>query len=203
MYWVEEKMLIISDVHYGKAGHFRKSGIPIPGSIHEEDLYRIAHLVRHYDPEEILFLGDLFHSVHNAECDKLKTFLSQLKAKKLLASGNHDVMDPDFYDFMHSTGLYIKRGPFIFQHHPPVEAFEENYVISGHIHPAISIRSGIRQQTKLSCFYFGERYALMPAFGKFTGNYKISYKFNDNIYAVTDEMVLKIDRSHLANADKS
>ena len=30
MFWEEEKALIVSDLHFGKTGHFRKSGIAVP-----------------------------------------------------------------------------------------------------------------------------------------------------------------------------
>ena len=30
VFWEEEKTLILSDLHLGKSGHFRKSGIAIP-----------------------------------------------------------------------------------------------------------------------------------------------------------------------------
>ena len=37
LFWEEQHALIISDVHLGKAGHFRKHGVPIPRQIHVLD----------------------------------------------------------------------------------------------------------------------------------------------------------------------
>ena len=38
MFWKEHNSLILADLHIGKAGHFRKAGIPIPSHIHIDDL---------------------------------------------------------------------------------------------------------------------------------------------------------------------
>ena len=38
MYWEKQKTLIIADLHIGKTGHFRKSGIPVPQNVFKEDL---------------------------------------------------------------------------------------------------------------------------------------------------------------------
>ncbi|MEM8895076.1 MAG: hypothetical protein AAGC88_10895, partial [Bacteroidota bacterium] len=67
MYWEQERSLIISDVHMGKAGHFRKAGIPVPGKIHIEELFILDALIANYNPRQIIFLGDLFHSHWNLE----------------------------------------------------------------------------------------------------------------------------------------
>ncbi|HEY4936402.1 MAG TPA: metallophosphoesterase, partial [Puia sp.] len=42
MFWEEEKALIVSDLHFGKTGHFRKSGIAVPPSVFKEDLQRLV-----------------------------------------------------------------------------------------------------------------------------------------------------------------
>ena len=42
IFWEEEKALIVSDLHFGKTGHFRKSGIAIPPSVYKEDLQRLV-----------------------------------------------------------------------------------------------------------------------------------------------------------------
>ena len=41
IFWEEEKILILSDLHLGKSGHFRKAGIAIPQNILQEDLFRL------------------------------------------------------------------------------------------------------------------------------------------------------------------
>ena len=57
--WIKAlKTFFIADLHFGKAAHFRKSGIPVPEPIHDSDLLKINSLIKTYSPEHIYFLGD-------------------------------------------------------------------------------------------------------------------------------------------------
>ena len=68
----------------------------------------------------------------------------------------------------------------------------DGYLFSGHVHPGVSVRSGIRQMLNFPCYYFGEKYAVLPAFSKFTGLYCIDPKMKDTVYAITDKALIKI-----------
>ena len=69
IFWAEEQMLIIADVHLGKVGHFRKAGIAIPKRMEQDDLAMVSDLIQEYEPVSIIFLGDLFHSEMNNDWD--------------------------------------------------------------------------------------------------------------------------------------
>ena len=43
MFWEDEKSLVVSDLHFGKTGHFRKSGIAVPAMVYKEDLATVDH----------------------------------------------------------------------------------------------------------------------------------------------------------------
>ena len=60
IYWESEKLLIVSDLHFGKTGHFRKSGIAVPQHVYRDDLQRLFSLVQYFQPETILVVGDFF-----------------------------------------------------------------------------------------------------------------------------------------------
>ncbi len=62
LYWEEERSLILSDLHFGKTGHFRKAGIAVPQSVYREDLLRLLSLIQYFQPRQLLVVGDLFHS---------------------------------------------------------------------------------------------------------------------------------------------
>ena len=72
IFWAEEKALIISDVHFGKTGHFRKSGIAVPQAVYKEDLQRLVHLLHYFKPRQLIVVGDFFHSSANSELDLFK-----------------------------------------------------------------------------------------------------------------------------------
>jgi len=45
IFWEEEALLLLSDLHIGKVAHFRKSGIAIPNQLFQEDINRLSGLV--------------------------------------------------------------------------------------------------------------------------------------------------------------
>ena len=59
------RVLLLADIHLGKASHFRKSGIPVPEQVHDLDYQRLGKLIQDYSPKDVYFLGDLFHSSWN------------------------------------------------------------------------------------------------------------------------------------------
>lgn len=51
IYWKSEQLLILSDMHLGKAAHFRKHGISLPTTVSMQDLTRLEKLLLYYTPE--------------------------------------------------------------------------------------------------------------------------------------------------------
>src|SRR6201996_1086965 len=99
IYWKQEKALIAADVHLGKVGHFRKAGIAVPRDMEQSDLAILSDLIFQYQPERIIFLGDLFHSDMNADWDWFILWRSQFpKLEIILIRGNHDIIDDSHYD---------------------------------------------------------------------------------------------------------
>jgi DNA ligase-associated metallophosphoesterase len=191
LYWREHKMLVISDLHLGKAAHFRKSGIPIPTSIHSHDLHNLDYLVAYYHPVTIIFLGDLFHSEINNEWDDFIFWLNQnSQLDIILVKGNHDILNESIYDLsilQLKDELIVK--PFHFTH----EAVQSDYYnVSGHVHPSIRLLGSARQAMTLSCFYFSLTSAILPAFGNFTGNFKIKPEKNSKIFAVAEDEIIAL-----------
>src|SRR3982751_2322108 len=76
VYWEEEKTLIVSDLHFGKTGHFRKSGIAVPQSVFKEDIQRLFHQVQYFQPAQLLVVGDFFHSSANKEMELFRKWRS-------------------------------------------------------------------------------------------------------------------------------
>ena len=58
------------------------------------------------------------------------------------------------------------------------------YIFSGHIHPGIRISGIGNQSLHFPCFYFGAKYAVLPAFSRFTGTYPIKPKRGESVYAL-------------------
>lgn len=195
LFWENEKALILSDLHLGKTGHFRKSGIAVPQSVLVEDMQRLVAQIQYYKPAKLIIVGDLFHSEMNKEHDfflKWRNDLHQLPVH--LIKGNHDILQPGWYKeagiTIHDHSLSI--GNFSFMHDINDCKDETNYCFSGHIHPGITIRGAGKQSLRLPCFYFGKQYAVLPAFGKFTGTYPVEPKDGDAVFALAGNSVVKI-----------
>lgn len=190
VYWVAQKMLLISDVHLGKVAHFRKHGVAIPQHSAVKNFERLDEVVGFFRPSVITFLGDLFHSKKNSEWLWFEDWLSRTTAKVVLVAGNHDVIDPTHYERLgvDVVSEWALDG-FLLTHHP--EERIGHYNFSGHIHPGIELRGSGRQWIKLPCFFIKKRQMILPAFGQFTGKYYLIPEEEDCVYAIAnDEVVL-------------
>src|SRR5687768_9691639 len=98
LYWERKKWLIISDLHHGKTGHFRKAGIAIPQNVLKEDLQRLVELVQHFQPAKLIVVGDFFHSHANLEVDLFSRWRKTLAFLPIvLVRGNHDILKRSWY----------------------------------------------------------------------------------------------------------
>lgn len=188
-YWIEEKSLLISDLHLGKTNHFRKSGIAIPET--KDNYLRLKELIDIYQPEKIYFLGDLFHSTKNKALNDFSEFFSNYDIDKKLILGNHDIIKSDVYEDLKLDCFEELEIRGLNLLHDPDEAKQSKYSICGHVHPKVRLRGAGKQFLSLPCFYFGLEIGILPAFGDFTGGYKISPKKEDDVFVIADNEVIK------------
>lgn len=188
IFWEARKILILSDLHLGKAGHFRKHGIPISRKIHLTDLQTLERLMKSHKPEKVILLGDLFHSVENNEWDDFLRFLDVYGfVEFILVEGNHDILS--HYPENLPVIPILEVSPFSFSH---IREESKLYNISGHIHPGVSVRGKGRQSMTMPCFYFSKDYGVLPAFGQFTGIKKIRPKKDDRVFGIADRTIVEL-----------
>lgn len=192
-----QKTLIIADLHFGKTGHFRKSGIPVPQNVFKQDLHELFAGIQFYKPEKLLIVGDMFHSKANKELElfyKWRNDVSQLQIQ--LIKGNHDILNDEYYlDTAIQVDEHFSSGNFSFVHDVASVASDENdeqFYFSGHVHPAITLRTGSRQALSFPCFYFSKNFAILPAFSVFSGHCIINPKKQDNVFAVVNNSIVQI-----------
>lgn len=188
IFWEKKKTLFLSDLHLGKAGHFRKHGIPVSRKIHLTDIQILETLIKKLNPHKVLLLGDLFHSFENNEWQDFLNFLQVYDSINfVLVEGNHDILSE--YPPSLSVTTHLEIGPFSFSHYRESSSF---YNISGHIHPGVIVRGKGRQSITMPCFYFTQDYGVLPAFGQFTGVKKIRPRKGDRVYGVADGNVIEL-----------
>jgi len=191
VFWVEKSMLLVSDVHLGKVSHFRKFGAAVPQRAMHKNYLLLDEVSEYFEPQEICFLGDLFHSVVNKEWNLFHDWVSRTAIKMILVAGNHDIISPLKYE-----GLGIEvidellLDGFLLTHHR--EEREGFFNFSGHIHPAIRLKGKGRQSLRLPCFFKSQDQMILPAFGEFTGTHVLRKEKENEVYAIADAAVIKI-----------
>lgn len=193
IFWEEEKALILSDLHLGKAAHFRKAGIAVPAGIVQEDLFRLQQLITHYLPNRIIIVGDMFHSSENNEVHYFRLWRQQFSQISFdLVKGNHDIMADAVYEQLEINvhpALTLRNIHFI--HEPCEDNNGFAYTFSGHLHPAFVMHGAGRQRLRLPCFYFGRHCGILPAFGHFTGSANLDPEQKDPVFVIAGKSIIR------------
>jgi uncharacterized protein len=197
LWWPAQRMLIVADVHLGKATHLNKSGHALPNRRAIRDLNFLALMVKELNAARLLILGDLFHSDYNSEFQLLAAFCREISPVSVeLVLGNHDIAGDRYFTdsglMLHQDPYCVK--PFCFTHNAAVlSRVQEGYVMAGHVHPGIRLHGRAHQSVRLPCFYFGSEYALLPAYGTLTGMYSITHENEEDvIYAIAGEKLVQV-----------
>jgi DNA ligase-associated metallophosphoesterase len=195
-FWREKRMLLIADPHLGKAAAFRASGVPVPAGTTGEGLSRLQSAVERSGAKTVAFLGDLLHAKAGRSASLFEALAewrrTNLDVDILLVRGNHDrrAGDPppdlgiDCVDAPHVIA------PLVLAHHPA--SHDSGYVVAGHVHPGVRLYGPGGQRLRLSCFVFGRDYAVLPAFGDFTGLADAEPGVDTRVYAVADGAVIPV-----------
>ena len=202
IWWPSESTLIVSDLHLGKAAHFRRHGIAVPNAVNANTLERLSALVSSHRPRRLLVLGDLFHSEENKEWLEFQAWLAALNAEPWfdefrLVEGNHDILQPSAF-----IGMQLERsaqwslGAWIFAHDPAdlVNLPDGMHGVAGHLHPALSLVGKGRQSLKLPCWWYSaeRRTLVVPTFGTFTGSVSVKPKGGDACWVTTGDAVVTV-----------
>lgn len=194
LFWETKKLLLISDVHLGKISHFRKHGVAIPNNAIEENFNKLTDVVAFFNPNTVIFLGDLFHSSKNQEWNLFEQWASRCDSEIVLIAGNHDVIDKKHYTDINIKVLqFLEIDTFLLTHHPTDKKRWFNF--SGHIHPGVVLRGFGGQSLKLPCFFQKQNQMILPAFGEFTGKHIMKPKQEDIIYAIAQDQIITVNKN--------
>lgn len=192
VYWPARQMLIIADIHFGKAASFRAQGIPVPRGTTTENLAGLDDLIERHGARHVMFLGDFLHAraahVSSTQGAMLAWRHTRPGLQLTLVRGNHDkhAGDPtaalgiELVDEPHTVG------PFAFCHHPDLDA--GGYALAGHVHPAWVLATRY-DALRLPCFVVGSQRMILPSFGSFTGGHVVTREAGDAIYVTSGEAV--------------
>jgi DNA ligase-associated metallophosphoesterase len=174
LYWPQERLLAVADLHLEKGSSFAARGLLIPPYDTAATLARLAALVVHYDPRIVVALGDSFHDGKGpARLQALdRALLVNLQRGRdwIWITGNHD---PEPNGLGGSCAAMAVIGGLTFRHHPTAGAPAGE--IAGHLHPVarLAVRGrGISRR----CFVSDGRRAVMPAFGAYAGGLNVRHR---------------------------
>ncbi|UGQ45054.1 ligase-associated DNA damage response endonuclease PdeM [Massilia endophytica] len=194
--WPRERMLVIADIHFGKAASFRALGIPVPRGTTTENLLSLDALLEAWDIAHIVFLGDFLHAKAAHAVSTLRAMLAwrarHTRLRLTLVRGNHDWHAGDPSELL-QVGMVDEPfdvGPFSFCHHPDTAA--AGYVLAGHVHPVYRLSSGW-ESLRLPCFLLGERRAILPSFGAFTGGHVIAPLPGERVFVLAEQSIFPIE----------
>ncbi|WEL54506.1 ligase-associated DNA damage response endonuclease PdeM [Pseudomonas kermanshahensis] len=177
LYWPARRALLVADVHIGKAASFRALHQPVPRGTTEATLARLDQLLTSHECQMLIILGDFLHAKTaraSATLAKLQTWRERHAGLRIvLVRGNHDrhAGDPP-----PALGIEVVEepwllAPFALQHEPV--AHPQHPVLAGHVHPVFVLQGRARQRLRLPCFLMGDAISLLPAFGEFTGGWRV------------------------------
>ena len=172
LYWPEQGLLVVADLHFEKGSSFARRGTLLPPYDTTETLARLARLIAHYAPRVVIALGDNFHDgggpARLSAADRASLIALQRGREWIWITGNHD---PDPADGIGGTFAdTFALGALIFRHEPSRDAPEGE--IAGHLHPVARVAQRGRAVSR-RCFATDGKALVMPAFGAYTGGLNI------------------------------
>lgn len=198
MYWPARKLLIVADIHFGKAVAFRALGVPVPRGTTTQNLEALDALLASHVCEEIVFLGDFLHARAAHAPATLAAMLAwrarHAGLRLTLVRGNHDAHagDPAASLRMVMVDEPHTLGAFSFCHHPETPA--PAYVLAGHVHPVFQLRAkgAGGGALRLPCFLLGPSRAILPSFGAFTGGHAVQAAAGESVYVTADGAIFRL-----------
>jgi uncharacterized protein len=170
LFWEEQSLLVVSDLHLEKGSSFAARGVLLPPYDTVATLSRLAAVIARHDPRMVIALGDSFHDgrAHRrlSAPDRDAIAALQLRRDWIWISGNHDPAPPIGLGGVVATEVAI--GPIVFRHEPTGAVGE----IAGHLHPKARVSTRGRSMERRCFACDGER-AVMPAFGAYAGGLSI------------------------------
>jgi hypothetical protein len=180
LFWEEQQLLVVSDLHLEKGSSFAARGTLLPPYDTAATLGRLASVIARHDPRTVIALGDSFHdrNAHDRLSDGDRNVIGSLQTRRdwIWISGNHDPAIPSELGGVVASEVAI--GPITFRHEPTGAVGE----IAGHLHPKARVSARGRSMERRCFAADGER-AVMPAFGAYAGGLSIRDEAFARIFA--------------------
>jgi DNA ligase-associated metallophosphoesterase len=208
LWWPARRILMVADLHLGKARSFHKHGIPVPESS-MDDIARLRNILQIFNPRELVFLGDLVHdrdSLEEPTARALTQLRDEFRTTMILTPGNHDL---DLNSLARLVPcLQVEKSvwmnPFRLLHNSE-DCSGSEASICGHVHPGVRVRTGSHSSTRFPCFALDhdKNTLTLPAFGGFTGLHLLEPTPTLETYPVVERTVFTHNHGSSKNLRKN
>ena len=172
LYWPDQNLLAVADLHLEKGSSFARRGVLLPPYDTAATLARLAAAIARWRPKTVVALGDNFHDGEGAGrmADTDRAMLRGLQRGRewVWITGNHDPEPVDDIGGVFAAALAL--GALVLRHEP--SRGHADGEIAGHLHPLARVAQrgrGVRRR----CFAADGKRMVMPAFGAYTGGLNI------------------------------
>ncbi len=200
--WIERhKLLVVSDLHFGKAAAYAAKGQMLPPYDTDATLDLVEALCAAKLPRTCISLGDSFHDpeaearLSPAQCQRIRALTDTTDWHWI--EGNHDPVPPVHLGGHAASVLHV--GDLVFRHEPSGAHGE----IAGHLHPVAKVKSRGRS-IRTKCFITDDTALILPSLGAFTGGLNVSHEAFDTcledkrrIFATGTSGIYEIAQSRL------
>lgn len=174
LWWADQSLLCISDLHLGKAERIaRQGGALLPPYDTAETLLRLRRRVEDLAPRVVISLGDSFDD-QAAEAglaiSETRMLAAMMAGRRWVwIAGNHDPGPVE------TGGTWVqdhRAGPLVFRH--IAEAGAPAGEVSGHYHPKMRVPTRGRVISR-PCFLSDGTKLILPSFGAYTGGLLVDH----------------------------
>jgi DNA ligase-associated metallophosphoesterase len=227
LWWADERLLVVADLHLEKGSSFARRGQMLPPYDTVETLARLTGLVGRLQPRTVVALGDSFHDGEAAArlSSGHRTAIAALMTGRdwVWIAGNHDPDRPAGLGGMVADALSV--GPLTFRHAPMApdaaatapgssaggslagSAGRAHGEIAGHLHPSARVY-GRGKSVCRRCFAGDGLRLILPAFGAYAGGLDVTDRAFAGLFApetfrafvLGDERVYAVGRRALRPA---
>ena len=167
LFFVEDRTLLVADLHLEKGSSLARRGSFLPPYDSSTTLGRLATAIQTHAPRRVIALGDSFHDRFGPDRlgERDRATLARLVGMQdwVWILGNHDPVLPDALGghVAHEMSL----GPLALRHAPAIGPARD---VAGHLHPVAKVAlhgRGVRVRAALT----DGRRCVLPAFGAYAG----------------------------------
>jgi putative SbcD/Mre11-related phosphoesterase len=146
----QRRTIVVADLHIGWEMAMSGKGIHVPSQT-PKLLAKLKELISRYEPQDLMILGDVKHTVATAEIGEwhdvpdffsdLRVMVQRIRAIRGNHDGNLEPLLPESIEMLPATGTVLGNVGFFHGHRwPTPSVLKCKTIVMGHVHPVVSLR---------------------------------------------------------------